>query len=73
MRNIPFPCESASGLSMNVFAFFQLNYALNSFISAGSNHVGGKNAYSFGWYFDIFMRFLPRLFLRASVYMPSVV
>ena len=71
VRKMPLPCESASGLRMNVFAFFQLNYALNSFSSAGSSHVGGKNAYSFGWYFDIFIRFFPRLFLRASVYIPA--
>ena len=71
VKKIPLPWQLASGLTMKVFALPLTNWFLKSPISAGSSQVYGKNLYSWGNYFLIFIRFLPKWFFLAREYIPG--
>ena len=68
---MPLPWHMFTGLTMNVLAFFLLNWFLKSFWSDGSTHVLGKKLKSSLNAFYILAKFLARLFFLANACIPG--
>ena len=70
IKKIPLPWHAASGLTINVFLYFELNYLFKSLKSAGTIQVLGKKLYE-GNFFRILISYFPRLFFLERENMPG--
>ncbi len=74
VKKIPLPWQLASGFTINVLAFpfyYYSNWFLRSLYSAGRSQVWGKNLYSSGNCFFIFIKLRPKWFFLANENMPG--